>query len=94
MAKFIKENKGELPQMNTSSLPDIVFIILMFFMVCTSMRQNETKVRVRMPQATEIAKLDRKDLSISALLPSNIRRSTVRIPVFSSTTSSARTTTT
>ena len=27
MAKFIKENKGELPQMNTSSLPDIVFII-------------------------------------------------------------------
>ena len=43
MAKFIKENKGELPQINTSSLPDIVFIILMFFMVCTSMRQNETR---------------------------------------------------
>jgi biopolymer transport protein ExbD len=63
MAKFIKENKGELPQMNTSSLPDIVFIILMFFMVCTSMRQNETKVRVRTPQASEIAKLDRKDLA-------------------------------
>ena len=63
MAKFIKENKGELPQMNTSSLPDIVFIILMFFMVCTSMRQTETKVRVRTPQASEIAKLERKDLA-------------------------------
>ena len=63
MAKFIKENKGELPQMNTSSLPDIVFIILMFFMVCTSMRQTETKVRVRTPQASEIATLERKDLA-------------------------------
>ena len=63
MAKFSRKGKGGLPAISTASLPDIVFMILMFFMVCTSMRQSETKVRVRTPQATEIAKLDRKDLA-------------------------------
>jgi Biopolymer transport protein len=63
MAKFIKKNKGEIPTLNTSSLPDIVFIILMFFMVCVNMRQSELKVKVVTPQASEIAKLERKDLT-------------------------------
>lgn len=63
MAKFIKKGKGETPAISTASLPDIVFMILMFFMVSTSMRQTERKVKVTMPQASEIAKLERKDLS-------------------------------
>lgn len=63
MAKFIKKEKAETPSISTSSLPDIVFIILMFFMVCTSMRQSERKVMVFMPEASEVAKLERKDLS-------------------------------
>lgn len=63
MAKFIKKDKGETPSIGTSSLPDIVFMILMFFMVSTSMRETERKVKVTMPQATEVAKLERKDLS-------------------------------
>lgn len=63
MAKFLKKEKGGLPAISTSSLPDIVFIILMFFMICVSMRQSDQKVRVVMPQATEVAKLERKDLS-------------------------------
>ena len=63
MAKFIKKGKGETPAISTASLPDIVFMILMFFMVSTSMRQTERKVKVTMPQASEIANLERKDLS-------------------------------
>lgn len=63
MAKFLKKEKGGLPAISTSSLPDIVFIILMFFMICVSMRQSDQKVRVVMPQASEVAKLERKDLS-------------------------------
>lgn len=63
MAKFIKNEKKETPAISTSSLPDIVFIILMFFMICVSMRQSETKVMVAMPEATEVAKLERKDLA-------------------------------
>ena len=63
MAKFIKKNGGECPAINTASLPDIVFMILMFFMVTTSMRQTEHLVMVALPAASEIAKLERKDLS-------------------------------
>jgi len=63
MAKFIKKGKGGTPPINTASLPDIVFMILMFFMVSTSMRQTDRLVQLTMPQASEIAKLERKDLS-------------------------------
>ncbi|MCF0178080.1 MAG: biopolymer transporter ExbD [Bacteroidales bacterium] len=63
MAKFAKKGKGDLPAISTASLPDIVFMILMFFMVSTSMRQTERIVRVTLPQASEIVKLERKDLS-------------------------------
>ena len=63
MAKFIKKDKGGTPGISTASLPDIVFMILMFFMVSTSMRETDRKVIVSMPQATEIAKLERKDLA-------------------------------
>ncbi|MFA6676563.1 MAG: biopolymer transporter ExbD [Bacteroidales bacterium] len=64
MAKFVRKGKNEgSPSINTSSLPDIVFMILMFFMVSTSMRKTERMVSVKLPVASEIAKLERKDLS-------------------------------
>lgn len=63
MSKFVKKDKGGTPAINTASLPDIVFMILMFFMVSTSMRQTDRLVTVTLPEATEIVKLERKDLS-------------------------------
>ncbi len=63
MAKFGSDNKKEMPGISTSSLPDIVFMLLFFFMVTTSMRETENKVVVRLPEATEVAKLERKDLA-------------------------------
>ena len=63
MAKFSRKGKGGLPAISTASLPDIVFMILMFFMVSTSMRQTDRIVKVTLPEATEIVKLERKDLS-------------------------------
>ncbi len=63
MAKFVKSGGKELPPISTASLPDIVFMILMFFMVSTSMRQTDRMVNVKLPEATEAVKLERKDLS-------------------------------
>jgi len=63
MSKFRKKEKKGVPTMNTASLPDIVFMLLFFFMITTSMRKSETKVVVRLPEASEIAKLERKDLA-------------------------------
>lgn len=63
MAKFGRKDKNGMPAISTSSLPDIVFMLLFFFMVTTSMRETETKVVVKLPEASEVAKLDRKDLA-------------------------------
>ena len=63
MSKFGNDNKKTMPALTTSSLSDIVFMLLFFFMVTTSMRETENKVLVKLPEATEIAKLDRKDLT-------------------------------
>ena len=48
---------------STSSMSDIVFMLLFFFMVTTTMRDEEIKVQIKLPEVTEIAKLERKDLT-------------------------------
>ncbi len=62
MAKFGKKKKG-MPAVNTSSLPDIVFMLLFFFMVTTTMRETDLKIdSPRLPSATEVKKLEHKSL--------------------------------
>ncbi len=56
--------KGRRPlQESSSSMSDIVFMLLFFFMVTTQMRETENKVQVRLPEASEVVKLERKDLA-------------------------------
>ena len=49
-----------VPTLNTSSLPDLIFTVLFFFMVVTHMRQVTLKVRFRVPQGTELTRLTKK----------------------------------
>ena len=63
MSKFKQKEKRTVPQPPSGSLSDIVFMLLFFFMVTTTMRETESKVVVRLPEASEIAKLERKDLA-------------------------------
>ena len=62
MGKFREESSKELPPVSTASLPDIVFMLLFFFMVSTSIKEVELKVAIKAPQATEIKKLEKKSL--------------------------------
>ena len=61
MSKF-KEKKKGMPAINTASLPDIVFMLLFFFMVATTMRETTVMVAQQIPNATEIKKLQDKRL--------------------------------
>ncbi len=61
MSKFRKKGKS-MPAISTASLPDIIFMLLFFFMVVTVMRESELKVKVQVPQATELTKLEQKSL--------------------------------
>lgn len=60
MSKFKKDGGRSTPAINTSALPDIVFMLLFFFMVATKMRDREMKIRTKLPQATEVEKLEKK----------------------------------
>ena len=51
-----------MPAISTASLPDIIFMLLFFFMVVTVLRQSELKLRVVTPEATELTKLEDKSL--------------------------------
>lgn len=62
MGKFRKDSGKEVPAINTSALPDIVFMLLFFFMVSTTMKEVDLKVKVTVPKATEIKKLEKKSL--------------------------------
>ena len=63
MALIRKKKSKETPPVSTASLPDIVFMLLFFFMVTTTMREVTLLVRLKKPKATEMQKLDRKDLT-------------------------------
>lgn len=62
MSKFRKGSNKETPAVSTASLPDIVFMLLFFFMVTTTMREVSLKVRTTLPNATELTKLEKKSL--------------------------------
>ena len=51
-----------MPALNTSSLPDLIFTLLFFFMIVTTMREVTLKVEFKVPQATELEKLEKKSL--------------------------------
>ncbi len=61
MSKFKKKanTKQDIP---TSALPDIIFMLLFFFMVTTVLREVTINVKQRIPDATQLRKLQRKSL--------------------------------
>ncbi len=62
MSKFRKKKKG-MPAVNTAALPDIVFMLLFFFMVTTTMRETSLQIDTpRLPSAQEVRKLEHKSL--------------------------------
>lgn len=62
MSKFKKKKKG-LPAISTASLPDIVFMLLFFFMVSTTMRETDLLIKKPvLPVASEVKKLEQKSL--------------------------------
>ena len=62
MAVMKKKGEREVPALSTTSLPDVVYIILFFFMLSTSMRDQELLVKYKLPEATEVQKLEKKNL--------------------------------
>ena len=61
-ATFKKKSAKTKQEIPTASMPDIVFMLLIFFMVTTVLRETELLVNVSIPQAEAIEKIDQKRL--------------------------------
>jgi biopolymer transport protein ExbD len=61
MSKFRKKERAT-PAVSTASLPDIVFMLLFFFMVTTVLREQDLLVEQKIPQASQLQKLQNKTL--------------------------------
>ena len=61
-AHFTKKSANTKQEIPTASLPDIIFMLLIFFMVTTVLRETELLVNVSIPQAEAVEKIDQKRL--------------------------------
>jgi biopolymer transport protein ExbD len=62
MSRFKDKGQKGTPAISTASLPDIIFMLLFFFMVTTVMREVDLLVKVTLPEATDVTKLEDKAL--------------------------------
>lgn len=60
MRGMFRRTRREIPALNTSSLPDLIFVVLFFFMIVTHMREVQMKVDYQVPQGEELERLTRK----------------------------------
>ncbi len=68
MSKFKLKKSTHTPEVSTASLPDIVFMLLFFFMTVTVMKDSALKVANELPNATELRKLEKKDRVITVYI--------------------------
>ena len=57
---MFRHREHEIPGLNMSSMPDLIFTVLFFFMIVTHMRSTPVKVQYQMPQGTELTRLIKK----------------------------------
>lgn len=62
MSKFQKNRSKSSPEVSTASLPDIIFMLLFFFMMVTVMRDSTLMIDLVIPEASELTKLQEKSL--------------------------------
>ncbi|BCY28011.1 ExbD/TolR family protein [Flavobacterium okayamense] len=79
MSKFKKKKTAGTPGISTASLPDIVFMLLFFFMTATTMKDSDLMIENKLPKADQTAKLHKKQyvMYIYAGKPSERYRSTL-----------------
>ncbi len=62
MSTHFKKKSNTKESIPTASLPDIIFMLLIFFMVTTVMRETELLVRTSLPAAEAVEKIEQKRL--------------------------------
>lgn len=59
---FQRKSSSADPSITTASLPDIIFMLLIFFMVTTVLRETEIQVETQLPEAEALTKIEQRRL--------------------------------
>ena len=62
MTKFKKQSARPTAAIGTSALPDIVFMLLFFFMVVTVLRDHQLLLKIEVPKVSQVQKLKHRSL--------------------------------
>ena len=62
MSKFTKKKSGEVPPVSTASLPDIIFMLLFFFMTVTESKDSDLMVQNKLPELIKFKNWTKKTL--------------------------------
>ena len=76
MSMMFRRKQREVPELNTSSLPDLIFSVLFFFMIVTHMRHVTVKVKYQEPQGKELTRLTKKSAVSYIYIGTPIERNT------------------
>lgn len=55
-----RKKRRQVPGLNMTSMPDLIFTVLFFFMIVTHMRNETVNVNFTVPEGTEVSKIDQK----------------------------------
>lgn len=69
-----RKKKRQVPGLNMTSMPDLIFTVLFFFMIVTHMRNETVKVNYATPEGTEISKLEERHHIINIYIGTDINK--------------------
>ena len=58
--KFKSKKQRKKPEFNTTALPDIIFLLLFFFMVATVLKTQQVKTSFKLPEATQLTEMKKQ----------------------------------
>lgn len=78
MSMFLKKRRS-VPGLNTSSLPDLIFTVLFFFMIVTHMRTDNPRVKYTEPRGSELSKLPNRPTVYRIFIGKEVTEGSYRI---------------
>ncbi len=62
--RLLGRRENRLPELNMQSLPDLIFTVLFFFMLVTTMRSVPVKVKYQSPEGTVVTPLKKQNSTL------------------------------
>ena len=72
-----KHRQHKVPTLNMTSMPDLIFTVLFFFMIVTHMRTETPKLKVETPQGKELTDPTNKRLLVNLYVGQSIQGETL-----------------